>query len=179
MGAGTCGPPISAIESARTEPVRRAVFAHAKIVHIMEGRARVDTATGSHELVAGTVLALGAGQWCSLRPSPFVRMWTLYVDESFLREQMGWFLPDAERVVPRVHPDAWDGTALVLAPGIEVLQSCEPLWRQISLLDHAGTPELTATRTIALFTHAVEFTLPTLLVGSGTSSGLFCRADRI
>lgn len=162
----SCGLPLSAVESARTEPVRRAVFAHAKIVHVLEGRARVDTATGSHELAAGTVLALGAGHWCSMRPMPSVRVWTLYVDEAFLRAQMSWVLPDARRVVRGAHPDEWDGSALVLTPGIEALQCCEPLWRRISLLDQTGTPELTATRMIRLFTRAVEYTLPALLIGS-------------
>lgn len=110
--------PLSAIESARTEPVRRAVFAHAKIVHIMEGRASVETETGAYELVAGAVLTLGAGQWCSMRPLPHIRTWNLYIDESFLRGQMSWVLPDPERVLPGFHPDRWDGRALLLLPGI-------------------------------------------------------------
>lgn len=158
---------LSAVESARTEPVRRAVFGHAKIMHVMDGHARVDTETGSHDLWAGTILALGAGQWCSMRPMPSVRVWTLYVDEAFLRAQMGWVLPDARRVVRGAHPDEWDGNALVLMAGTDALQCCEPLWRQMSLLEQTATPELTATRMIRLFTRAVEYTLPALLIESG------------
>ncbi|WP_158597321.1 tyrosine-type recombinase/integrase [Microbacterium telephonicum] len=48
-------------------------------------------------MTAGSVLALGAGQRCPLHPRPFVRVWTLYAEESFLREQMGWLLPNAAR----------------------------------------------------------------------------------
>ncbi|MBN9178772.1 MAG: helix-turn-helix transcriptional regulator [Microbacterium sp.] len=110
------------------------------------------------------MLALGAGQWCSMRPMPSVRVWTLYVDEAFLRAQMSWVLLDARRVVRGAHPDEWDGSALVLTPGIEALQCCEPLWRQISLMDQTTTPELTATRMIRLFSRAIEYTLPALLV---------------
>lgn len=170
----SCGLPLFAVESARTAPVRRAVFAHAKIVYILEGRARVDTATGSHELVAGTVLALGAGQWCSMRPMPSVRVWTLYLDEAFLRAQMSWILLDARRVVRGAHPDEWDGSALVLTPGIEALQCCEPLWRQISLMDQTTTPELTATHMIRLFSRVIEYTLPALLIESGGETTPAC-----
>lgn len=146
--------------------MHRVVFEHAKIVHVMEGRVRVETATGTYDLLPGAALALGTGRWCSMWPLPFARVWTLYFDEDFLRAQMSWVLPDATRVLPRVHPDSWDGTALVLWPGLDVLRRSEPLWRQISVVDQTAVPELTATRLIALFTRTVEFTLPTFLVNT-------------
>jgi uncharacterized cupin superfamily protein len=43
--------------------MRRAVFTHAKLVHIMEGQVRLETASGSRELLPGSAFALGAGHW--------------------------------------------------------------------------------------------------------------------
>ncbi len=146
-------------------PTNRAVFEQAKIVYVMEGDTEVETAWGTRRLPQGSALALGSGRWCRLRPLPFVRMWTLYVDETFLRTQMSWFLPDKERVRAGVHPHEWDGSPLVLHPGLTVLRTIEPLWRQISVL-HSGAhpPETVAIRTVELFTRTVEATLPALLV---------------
>lgn len=160
-----CGlPPVMAVESSRTLPMARAVFAQAKIVHVLEGRALVETALGPHELRPGSALTLGAGVWCSLRPSPMVRTWTLYLDETFLRMQMSWFLPDKGRVRPGVHPYEWDGSPLVLEPGMMTLRRLEPLWRQLSIVSDRGVePERAAARAVALFARAVELSLPVLL----------------
>lgn len=157
------GPPLSAVESIRTERIHRAVFGHAKIVHVLEGAALVETATGIHELTPGSVMSLGAGMWCSVRPAPSVRMWTLYFDESFLRSHMRWVLADATRARPGVHPNAWDGSAFVMQPGVDVMHRIEPLWRQISLVNETAPPEVATTRLISLFSRAVEIALPTLL----------------
>ncbi len=97
------GPPLSAVESVRAERIHRAVFGHAKNVHVLEGAAHIETATGIHELTPGYAMALGAGMWCSVRPDPTVRLWTLYFDESFLRSHMRWVLADTTRVRPGVH----------------------------------------------------------------------------
>lgn len=133
----------------------------------MEGRLRLETASGSFELRPGNAFALGAGHWCSLRPLPFTRMWTLYLDEGFLRAQMRWILADPDRVRPGVHPDSWDGSAIILRPGLATLRRNEPFWRQISVMDQADTTELTTTRLIALFTRTIEFGLPSLLIRQG------------
>ncbi|WP_082071944.1 helix-turn-helix domain-containing protein [Microbacterium azadirachtae] len=161
------GPPLAAVESVRTERIHRAVFGHAKIVHVLEGAAQVETATGIHELTPGSAMTLGAGMWCSVRPAPTVRLWTLYFDESFLRSHMRWVLADTTRVRPGVHPDAWDGSALVLHPGVDILHRIEPLWRQISLVNETAPPEVATTRLISLFSRAVEIALPTLLAEDG------------
>lgn len=161
------GPPLSAVESVRAERIHRVVFGHAKIVHVLEGAARIETATGIHELTPGYAMALGAGMWCSVRPDPTVRLWTLYFDESFLRSHMRWVLADTTRVRPGVHPDAWDGSALVLQPGVDILHRIEPLWRQISLVNETAPPEVATTRLISLFSRAVEIALPTLLADDG------------
>lgn len=155
------------MESVRAERIHRAVFGHAKIVHVLEGAARIETATGIHELTPGYAMALGAGMWCSVRPDPTVRLWTLYFDESFLRSHMRWVLADTTRVRPGVHPDAWDGSALVLQPGVDILHRIEPLWRQISLVNETAPPEVATTRLISLFSRAVEIALPTLLADDG------------
>lgn len=155
---------LAAVESTRTEPIRRAVFDHAKIVHVMEGRIRLETESGSYELLPGNAVALGAGHWCSMRPLQFSRLWTVYIDENFLRAQMRWILPDPSRVHPRVHPDSWDGSALVLRPGLTTLRRNEPVWRQISVIDYSGTTELITSRLIALFTQTIELGLPSVLI---------------
>lgn len=73
---------LAAIESVRTLPTSRALFAHAKVMHVMDGEADVDTSQGTHHLTAGMSFAIGGGQWCQVHPRPHVRMWTIYVDET-------------------------------------------------------------------------------------------------
>lgn len=89
---------LTAIETVRTLPTSRGVFAHTKIVHVMEGAVEVETERGTHRLKAGMAMALGSGQWCRVQPLPRVRLWTVYADEHFLRTQMAWFLPDKGRL---------------------------------------------------------------------------------
>jgi len=132
-------------------------------VHVMEGRVRLETESGSSDLPPGSAIALGAGRWCSIHPLPFTRMWTLYLDENFLRAQMRWILADSTHVRPGIHPDSWDGSAIIMRPGLHMFRRNEPIWRQISVVGHAEAPELTTTRLIALFTRTVEFSLPALL----------------
>lgn len=170
LGEQRPGVLLAAVESVRTEPIRRAVFAHAKLVHVLEGRVRLETASGSCELLPGSVFALGTGHWCSMRPLPFTRVWTLYLDEGFLRAQMRWILADSSRIRPGVHPDNWNGSAIIARPGLTVLRRVEPLWRQISVMKHAETTELTTTRLIALFTRTIEFGLPSLLTGRAATN---------
>jgi uncharacterized cupin superfamily protein len=61
-GLEQAGTPLAAVESLRTERIHRAVFGHAKIVHVLEGRARIETSTGTHEFSAGMAMGLGAGR---------------------------------------------------------------------------------------------------------------------
>ena len=88
-------------------PVQRVAFTHAKIIHIMVGRSRIETRSGVIVLVAGDPLVLGGGVWCSATPLPWVRTWTIYLDETFLRQSMQWALPHIERVLPALHPGGW------------------------------------------------------------------------
>ncbi len=155
---------IRAIESTRTLPTNRAVFSDAKIVHVLEGSAEVETADGALLLTPGGSLAIGPDRWCLMRPRSETRLWTVYADESFLRAQMGWLLPDRTRVQRGFHPDDWDGSPLLLSPGVSTLRLVEPLWRQMSVL-HDGThaPEVAAARTIELFARWVGIVAPTFL----------------
>lgn len=162
---------LAAVESARSAPIRRAVFTHAKLVHVMEGRVRLETASGSCELLPGSAFVLGAGQWCSMRPLPFARVWTLYLDEDFLRAQMRWVLRDSSPLRPGVHPDSWDGSAITVRPGMTILRRQEPLWRQISVMDQAETTAVMTTRLIGLFTRTIEFGLPSLMIGQDGNEG--------
>lgn len=155
--------PFVTIEAVRARPTERVVFSHAKIVAVMEGRLTIDSPSGPHNLAAGDVFILGAGVWCSGVPAPSVRTWTTYADEGFLRSQASWLLPPAERVRAGMHPTVWDGSALVLHPGIAVLNEVEPLWRQMSLLTQAGASDLLASRLVGLFADATHLLIPALL----------------
>ncbi|MFT4123704.1 MAG: AraC family transcriptional regulator [Microbacteriaceae bacterium] len=163
-------PPMSAVESVRTKPVCRAVFEQAMIVNVLEGRAIVETADARYELTPGSCLVLGASLWCSIGPNPYVRTWTLYVDEQYLRTQMSWLLPDPTRVLPGFHPSEWSGAAVVLAPGIEMLRSVESVWRQISVLDSSDGAEVMAARLTSLFARNVELAVPVLLNGGSVGT---------
>lgn len=154
---------LTAIEAVRTRPVERVVFSHAKIVAVMQGHMTLESPAGTHELTAGDVLVLGAGIWCSAIPKPVIRTWTIYADEHFLRTEGTWLLPPAERVRTGMHPTVWDGTALVLHPGIEVLRELEPLIRQMSLTARQHPPDLVASRLMRLLAVATHSVIPALL----------------
>lgn len=130
----------------------------------MEGAVEVDTANAKHFLTAGASLAIGANRWHGLRPRPRARIWTVYLDEVFLREQMRWLLPDRRRVRPGIHPDDWGAGSRLLHPGVTALELLEPLWRQMNVLnDGTRTPEFAAARTIELFAHWAGIVVPAIL----------------
>ncbi|MGO1665162.1 helix-turn-helix domain-containing protein [Candidatus Corynebacterium faecigallinarum] len=155
--------PLVAIEVVRARPVERVVFSHAKIVAVMQGRTTIESPSGTHKLTAGDVLVLGAGVWCSAVPSPVLRTWTIYADEYFLRTQGSWLLPPVERVRVGMHPTVWDGGALVLRPGIEVLRELDPLMRQMSLIPRHDAVDLAPSQLVGLFATATQFLIPALL----------------
>lgn len=158
---------VTAIESARTLETNRLIFNLVKIVHVMEGSADIATEHGTYHLTPGMSLALGSGQWFRVRPAPHVRVWTLYVDEHYLRSQMTWFLPSRERTRFGVHPTEWSEEPLLLHLGMAVLKRVEPLWRKMSVL-RADTlaPEAAALRRAQLFARALEQALPALLAST-------------
>jgi AraC-like DNA-binding protein len=154
--------PIAAIESNLTIPTNRLVFRQARLIYVMEGSVIAGTATGSYRLNAGESLALGGRRWCSLSPRGGARIWSLYLDEDLLRSQGRIVFTDERRTRPGIHPDLWDGTALILNPGMKLLNQVEPYWRQMAR-HYEAQPELAAARAIRLFSHTVEILLPALL----------------
>jgi AraC family transcriptional regulator len=117
---------LVAVESERSLPTSRVVFECAKILNVIEGAVDAETADGSVTLAPGMSLALGKAHWCKLRPRPMVLVWTIYVDEDFLRAQMAWFLPDVRRIRAVLHPHQWDGGALVHNAGARTLNPSAP-----------------------------------------------------
>lgn len=157
--------PVSAVESVRTAPMRRAVFCVSKIVYVMEGAATISTAYGAYELRPGHTFLLGSGNWCSLAPRPAVRVWTVYADESFVRTQLSWALPIRSRVLPGAHPLDWSGKPLVADLGIERLRLIEPIWREMSRLDLLDVPpEQIAARALTLTGQAMELSIEALII---------------
>lgn len=154
--------PVAAIETVRQVPVGPVAFGHAKLVHFMAGSARIHTAEGSRVVMPGDVLVLGRRVWTHAVPLPWVRAFTIYVQEKFLRLQLGWAIPPGVRVRQGVPPETWDGQALFLRPGVEVLAQMEPVLRQMSVIPAAervsGVAEL-----MALFARTVEIVVPTLV----------------
>lgn len=77
--------PLAAIEAVRARPTERVVFAHAKIVAVMQGRITIDSPAGPHELAAGDLFVLGLGcgarlfrhRWCG--PGRFIPTRLFYV----------------------------------------------------------------------------------------------------
>ncbi len=154
--------PVAAIETVRQRPVGPVAFEHAKLVHIMGGSARVHTAAESRIVMPGDVLVLGRRVWSQAVPLPWVRAFTIYLQEKFLRLHIGWAIPAGVRLRQGVPPQTWDGQALFLRPGIEVLERMEPVLRQMSVIPAAervaGVAEL-----MALFARTVEIIVPTLV----------------
>ncbi len=156
--------PVIAIESARTLPSTRVVFDYATIICVVDGLMRVETPAGRHELEPGWSLTLGAGTWRSLEPSPAARVWTIYVKERFLREQLTWTLPEGSRLLPGIHAAEWDGSATIQEIGVMLVRRIEPLLRQISIINASDSrPELIPARAVSRFSRALELVMPALL----------------
>lgn len=86
--------PLAAVETIYRVPTGRIAYAHARIIHVMSGRTHIETAHGAHIALAGDTLVIGSGAWCAIQPNPWVRSWTIYVDEALLREHMRWAVPE-------------------------------------------------------------------------------------
>lgn len=157
---------VAAVESVRTERTHRSVFSCAKVVQVLSGRARIETEEGPHLLGPGMNFMIGTGRWCSVVPLPSVRMWTIYLDEDFLRHHMWWVFAGRERVGV---PAEWDGSAVVSRIGVELIRRVEPVWRQISVLDRERSREASSVRQIELFAQALGIMLPALLAGNDDS----------
>ncbi|SDL38488.1 AraC-type DNA-binding protein [Microbacterium azadirachtae] len=155
---------MTTLEAIRTLPTNRTAVPYLKIVHIMSGAVRVESAQGSRRLLPGMAYALGSGRWCRLVPSSQVRTWTVYANERFMRSQMAWFLPARNRVRAGLHPDDWDGNPLVFTFAMPTVRRLEPVWRQLSVMrDAASPPEARAARTTELLAKWTHEVLPAFL----------------
>lgn len=161
--------PVAAIETVRERPAGPVAFAHAKLVHVMAGTARIHTAVGSRVVAPGDVIVLGGRIWCHAVPMPRVRAFTIYIDEDFLRQHVGWAIPPDMPLRQGVQPQMWDGQPLFLRPGVEVLGQLEPVLRQMSAVPAAervsGVAEL-----MTLFARAVELVVPTIVETAASDS---------
>lgn len=151
--------PVAVIEAARTRTVGPVAFAHAKIIHVTEGSTHVLTETGVWTMRPGDALVLSAGSSASTRPDPFVRTWTIYLDEDFLRQHMMWAIPPEAILLQGVHPADWNGDPIALRPRIERLHRLEPVLRQMSVNNDTSRPDAVA-RQMALFAQTVELVVP-------------------
>ena len=77
---------------------------------------------------------------------------------------MSWVLPDADRVLPGLHPPEM-GRPFALFPDsdVAVLGRIEPLLRRMSVVADTERPSKVASRLLALFVQVVELVVPTLL----------------
>lgn len=172
--------PLTVIETVHRVAVGPVAFAHAQVVHVMSGRARVETPNGSRVLSAGDVLVLAAATPCSARPDPWVRAWTIYLDESFLRQHMRWALPEHLSLSQGVPPSRWDGSPLHLRLDPMRMSRLEPILRRMSVTAASGSLAVTA-RMMALFAQTVDIVVPAILAyvqpkGDAREHGRVARA---
>lgn len=173
--------PVVAVEALRTRPIEHALLGCAKIVAVMEGASIATTPAGSFTMGPGDVLALGADQPCTCTPVTPVRTWTLYLSEQLLREHARWSMPWPDACFPGSgHPSRWDGSAVVLHLGRDVLERMEPLHRRMSVISAAGHSPVAAAKAIVAYSAAVEMLVPALLArvpGSRTAGGTMDGLD--
>lgn len=169
--------PLAVIESVQRAPTGPVAHGGAKIIHTMNGRARIETTIGEVSLSRGDVLVLAAGAASSTTPEPWLRSWIVYVDEAFFREHMRWAIPEHAPLVQGVPPASWDGRPLHLRLDSAQLALLEPIMRRMSLTI-ASNSYAAAASVLALFAQAVEVVTPAFLVG-GKPSCDPRRADRV
>ena len=154
--------PLAVVETVQRAPSGPIAHAHAKIIHVMAGRTRIETPDSAQMVVAGDVVTVAAGSPCLVRPDPWVRSWTLYLDETFLRSYMRWAMPDDAAFMqdaPHLSEDA-HRSRVHLSAG--TLARLEPIWRRMSLTTAADSYSAAAT-VMMLFAQAVGVVVPELL----------------
>lgn len=146
----------------------------------MGGRLGLTTRDSTHTIDGGDIFALGANRWCSITPHIRSRIWTLYVDELFLRFQMKWILPIAGRIKPGSHPVDWNGSVVTIHVDDLHLRGIEALCRQLSILPSLGlSPEKAAARSVSLFAQMAELTAERLVDESAAGSDEWLIPPRI
>lgn len=64
--------PLAVVEAVQRAPSGSVVHAHAKIIHVLAGRTRIETPDVAQVAVVGGVVIVAAGSPCSVRPDPWV-----------------------------------------------------------------------------------------------------------
>lgn len=169
--------PLAVIESMANVPSGPVAHAETKIIHVMNGRARIETEIGELTVRRGDVLVLARGSVSSTRPNPWLRSWTLYVDEGFFRAYMRWAIPEHTPLIQGVPPASWDGSPLRLRLDPIRLARLEPILRRMSLITAADSYAAVAA-TLALFALAVEVVTPAF-IASGSPPHDPRRHDRV
>ncbi|MGO2751396.1 MAG: helix-turn-helix domain-containing protein [Pseudoclavibacter sp.] len=143
----------------------------------MNGRARIETARGELSLSRGDVLIIAAGSASATKPDPWLRSWTVYIDETFFRQHMRWAIPANVPLVQGVSPSSWDGSPLLLRLDPIMLARLEPILRRMSLITAADSYAAVAS-VLALFAQAVEVVAPAF-VATGSPPRDPRRHDRV
>lgn len=153
--------PLAVVETVQRAPSGPVAHTHAKVIHVVAGRTRIETPDGVQVVTAGDVVNIAAGSPCSVRPDPWVRSWTLYLDETFFRTYMRWAIPDDDPALET--PRSSRG----LRPShvhlsTETLLKLEPIWRRMSMTTGADSYSA-ASAIMMLFAQAVGIVVPELL----------------
>ncbi len=154
--------PLAAVETVACSSTEPVAHAGVKIIHVMNGRARYTTELEELALSRGDVLVLAAGQVSATTPDPWLRTWTIYVDEAFFRQHMRWAIPEDAPLAQGVPPSSWDGTPLHLKLDQVRLTRLEPILRRMSLTTAADSYAAAASA-LSLFAQAVEVVTPMFL----------------
>lgn len=154
--------PLAVVESVQRAPSGPVVHAHAKIIHVMAGRTQIETPDGTQVAGTGDVVTVAAGSPCFVCPDPWVRSWTIYLDETFFRSYMRWAIPDDAVLMQNPRHSSEDAHPLRVHLSAGTLSRLEPIWRRMSLTTAADSYSAAAT-VMMLFAQAVGVVVPELL----------------
>jgi hypothetical protein len=169
--------PLAAVEAVLRAPTIHVAHAGAKIIHMMNGRARIGTARGELSLSPGDVPIIAAGSSSATKPDPWLRSWAVYIDETFFRQHMRWAIPANVPLVQGVSPSSWHGSPRLLRLDPIRLARVKPILRRTSLITAADSYAAVAS-VLALFARAVEVVTPAF-VANGSPPRDPRRHDRV
>lgn len=169
--------PLAVVETVSRNPTGPVSHSGVKVIHIMNGRARFETASGAWTMTRGDALVLAANSTSSTTPEPWLRSWTIYVDAGFFLDHMRWAIPEHTPLAQGVPPATWDGSPIHLRLDPIRLTRLEPILRRMSLAAESDS-YAAASALIALFAQAVEVVVPAFLAG-GKPANDPRRRDRV
>lgn len=157
--------PLAVVEAIHRMPSAPAAYAHAMIVHVIEGAGTILFHGKQYPVFAGDVLVVGAQKGCGTVPQPWMRSLTICVDESFLRTQMRWALPPGTPLAQGVDTGDWDGDPFLFHIDPDTTHALEPTLRRMSVATYSEDSG-TTTRLMALFAKVVDAIVPTIVNSS-------------